>query len=254
MKKPIFPYYSFIHSKNNSVTKDDTYYNAGNLDWAKLLEDNFEIIQAEILNFISKNEKQFEPYFATEMMNEPNKWQTIGFLFWGLNDESRIKQCPKIFELLKKIPGLISFSINKMEAHSEIKAHYGDTNSIYRCHFPIIVPAQLPDTGFQVGYEERSWEPGKLLIFNDAAYHKGWNKSDKERIILMIDIIRPEYLWQKKWICSLVLSSLLIQKNLKMNFKNKKNPIPYLLLYPLAIYGFYYFSLIKPHLLPYDER
>jgi aspartyl/asparaginyl beta-hydroxylase (cupin superfamily) len=104
-----------------------------------------------------------------------------------------------------------------MEAHSEIKPHYGETDAVYRCHLPLVVPASLPVTGFQVGYEQRSWEEGKLLAFNDAAYHKGWNTSDKERIVLIFDVIRPELLPRAKRICATAHANIELHKKLSQH-------------------------------------
>lgn len=40
--------------------------------------------------------------------------------------------------------------------------------------------------------EERAWEEGKMLIFDDSLTHEAWNKSDRIRIVLLIDFLTPK--------------------------------------------------------------
>jgi aspartyl/asparaginyl beta-hydroxylase (cupin superfamily) len=247
LKTPQFPYYNFVHKKNLSSSAKDEFYDPSNFAWTKTIENKYTEISQEIFAFINQHENEFKPYFASELVNEPGKWKTIGFLFWGAKEKKNYPKCPITMNLLKEIPGLVTFGISKLDPHSEIKPHLGDTSAIYRCHLPIKVPASLPVSGFYVGYSERSWEEGKLMIFNDAAYHKGWNHSDESRIILLIDIIRPEFMWQKKWICAFVLSSLALQKYLNFRFKGPGKIFQWILLYPLAALTWLYFSISKQH-------
>jgi aspartyl/asparaginyl beta-hydroxylase (cupin superfamily) len=44
----------------------------------------------------------------------------------------------------------------------------------------------------RVGDEERSWAEGDVLIFDDSFEHEVWNDSDRERIVLIIDIWHPD--------------------------------------------------------------
>ncbi len=245
MPKLKLPYYSFLHSKRLPESSNRNFYESNEFHWAKLIEDNFDVIQKEFTVFFQNENHQLQPYFAVEMMNAPKKWQTIGFYFWGLRDKKNCLNCNKSFTIFNQIPGLVSVSFSLMEPNSEIKPHHGDTDAIYRCHLPLLVPGKLPEIGFQVGEEKKSWEEGKLLIFNDASYHTGWNKTESRRIVLMLDIIKEEYAFQKTWICSMVLSSLILQKHFHISFQNKKNLFNKAFLYFTAFIIWYYFSVVN---------
>lgn len=52
----------------------------------------------------------------------------------------------------------------------------------------------------------------QLLMFCDAHRHTAFNNTDKTRIILQIDVIRPEYQCIENWISARVLASILTQK------------------------------------------
>ncbi len=246
MPKLKLPYYTFLHSQIPEEARHRNFYDSSEFEWTKNVEANFEIIQKEFAIFLEKESHQLQSYFASEMVNSPNKWKTIGFYFWGLRDEKNCESCNESFKIFDKIPGLVSVSLSLMEPDSVIKGHYGDTDAIYRCHLPLVAPGKLPEIGFQVGKEQQSWERGKLMIFNDAAYHTGWNKTNERRIVLMLDIIKKEYLPQKIWICSMVLSSLALKKNYNISSENKKSIFYKSFLYVYALYVWFYFSLINP--------
>lgn len=238
------PWYYF-YSNGNSNYKNDTYYDSNSFIFSKILEDNYDIIYNEITSYITYNAQKLKPYFDKDLVNSPNKWKSFSFYFFGVRiSKDAIKSCPMTLSLLNQIPGLISASVSVMEPNSEIKPHYGDTDAIYRCHFGIEIPSGLPQCGFRVGYEDRGWETGKLLVFNDAAYHKGWNYSQKRRIVLIFDIIRPEFRNKQNWICSLILGHMSFQIFIDFfSLKRKKNTITELITFVLAAFIYLRFLL-----------
>jgi ornithine lipid ester-linked acyl 2-hydroxylase len=231
-------YFSFLHQKDES-NPDITYYDSNDFEWTCIIENNWEIIQKEVVDFLNNNEKEVKPYFAREMVNEPNKWKAFSFYFWGLRmSQNAVNSCPKSMELLKNIPNIVSASVSIMEPYSEIKPHFGDTNAVYRCHLGLIVPSDnTEECGFRVGYEDRYWNEGKLMIFNDAAYHKAWNKTAKRRVVLLFDVIKPEYQDSKKWICAKVRGNIFWQIISEKTgiLKSKKNAFTKLMSIFLAI-------------------
>jgi len=198
------PWFYFF-SETTSRYRDDTFYCTSKLKFAYLLEQHYSIIKSEILQFIEQNDSSLVPYFNQQLFSGENKWKALSFYFWGVPmSKIAIKSCPKTIDVLSQIEHVISASISVIEANTEIRPHYGDTDAIYRCHLPIVVPEGLPYCGFRVAYEDRPWENGKLMVFNDAAYHKAWNKTEQRRIILLLDVLRPEFVSSKKWICAMV--------------------------------------------------
>lgn len=233
-----------MHEKDTGIV-DETYFDASTFEWLEIVENNSEVIINELKAFVGLRENGLEPYFSKTMMNAPDKWKSVSFYFWGVEmSRNAIGSCPRTISLLKSIPNLISASISILEPHAEIKPHYGDTDAIYRCHLGLDIPAGIPTCGFRVGYEDRSWEKGKLLIFNDAAYHKAWNYTDRRRVILLFDVIRPEYSERKRWICAKVRGNILWQYfSEKMGVqKNRKNFITISISLILGIGYFFLFS------------
>jgi Aspartyl/Asparaginyl beta-hydroxylase len=82
---------------------------------------------------------------------------------------------------------ITSATIAVFPANKIIPRHNG-YETITRIHFPLYVP--VGDIRFCVGEEIKSWKTGKCLAFNDIIEHNAWNNTDKDRIALIVDILR----------------------------------------------------------------
>ncbi len=209
-------WYSF-YNRDGYVGSEPAFFDILDKDWKSTLEDGFDQIKKELLSLIA-DEESMQPYFNQEMMTQAASWKTIPLSAWGITFKENIQKVPNTYKYLERIPGIVSASFNKLSPNAAIKPHFGDTNAIYRCHFGLIVPAALPECGFKVKAEERAWEEGEIFAFCDAHQHTAWNNSKEDRYILLFDVIRPEYIKQKKNVCYNVLSSLLLQ-SLAQKFK-----------------------------------
>jgi ornithine lipid ester-linked acyl 2-hydroxylase len=207
MKEIWFSLYDFSF---NYIGPEPPFVDPQQFDWAKDFEQSAEAIKSELNTYLSKNNLQ--GYFNTSMVSKKNSWKTIALKTWSVELFKNQKNFPITTALLKKYPKIVSASFNLLEPHSEILPHCGDTNAIYRCHLGLDIPAGLPDCGFRVKGENRSWENNKWLIFMDAYKHEAWNNTNKERYIFLLDVIRDEFDAQKNKVCSTVLTSLFLQK------------------------------------------
>src|SRR5262249_40782353 len=61
-------------------------------------------------------------------------------------------------------------------------------NGILRVHLPLIVPEKCR---LKVADQERSWQIGKLMIFDDSFVHEVENQSESVRIVLFFSVYHP---------------------------------------------------------------
>lgn len=184
------------------------FYEPSDFEWTRHIEENWQTIRDELRMLRDAERNPMEPYVNTAMVSRPNQWKTFGMMFWGIPHIDKARQAPKTWELLKGIPNIMAMSFNLLEPNSTIKPHNGDTNAIIRCHFGLDIPATAPRCAFRVGTETRGWEEGKWLMFCDAHEHTAWNNTDRQRYILVIDVLRPEFVSRRRWIASRVLASI----------------------------------------------
>ena len=208
--KTLKPWYNFFGGRY--VGDQPSFYNKDELPWVSILEENWKVIKAEVTSLAENNPGRLRPYFINRSMSfPPRKWQTMGLYFWNFVNKKNCSSCPETVRIMRSIPGLISCSLSVLEPGSNINPHQGDTDAIIRCHLGLTVPCSLPECGFQVGKEIRSWEEGKALPFCDARTHTAWNNCDKRRLILIVDVIRPEFVKKKNAVCAHVLAYSIIQ-------------------------------------------
>lgn len=200
-----------IFDEKRYVGNERAFYNPADYKWAQYVLENKEIIIKEFKETI-RSEKLFDPYFNYLFSTTDGGWKTVGLKFWSINNYKNQKYFPEITKLINNVPGLISASFSKLEPNSEIIPHNGDSNGFFRCHLGIEIPGKLPECGFEVEGEQRSWGNGELLIFCDALYHKAWNKTNNERYIMIFDVIRKEYEPKRNKLISTVLASMFLQK------------------------------------------
>ena len=201
-------WYSYTGKK---YIENNGFYDSADFAWSKALEENFDVIRQEIFDFLKLNKHRLLPYLNKDLLSGPDKWKALSFIFWDMQIDINAEVIPKTIAIVKNIPGLTGLSLSLLEPQAKIKRHRGDTNATVRCHFPLDVPGKLPECGFKVGEESVSWEEGKLIVFNDAAIHEAWNLTDKQRLVLILDVFRPEFSHKRKSVCSHVLTDIFWQ-------------------------------------------
>jgi aspartyl/asparaginyl beta-hydroxylase (cupin superfamily) len=183
-----------------------SFYERKEFEWTSALEAQTPGIKAELEALLAVQAEQFEPYVAADADRSggtaPNahlagstNWSAYHLLKGGEPVEGHSEHFPATLAALEGVPmpriagrsPMALFSLLKPGAH--IRPHHGLFNFRLICHLPLIVP---PGCALRVGNQERSWSEGELLIFDDSMQHEARNQSDRQRIILLFEIWRPE--------------------------------------------------------------
>jgi aspartyl/asparaginyl beta-hydroxylase (cupin superfamily) len=192
--------------------------------WAVNIENHWTDIKPELQNLIHDTDKQFTSNSYVGL-TKGDSWSSYTFLFWKIRSRKDLlgDKCPTLAKYLQQVPGLVSFSLSRLAANTTVEPHRGDTNAVMRCHLGIEVPAGLPDCGLQAGTEQQAWGEGKWLFFNDAFKHSAWNNTDKRRIVIIMDVIRPEFSSKERSICANIRA-----RHFVLQIQNKAKFIKYL--------------------------
>jgi aspartyl/asparaginyl beta-hydroxylase (cupin superfamily) len=179
------------------------FFDTANFDWVPGVEAATAAIRAELSALLAAGQKGFRPYIQSDS-NRPRldenplldslAWSTLFLCENGRLDDDVIARCPATWAAMQAVPlpymtnsPTVMFSL--LRPGARINPHTGTHNTRLVCHLPLIVP---PECGFRVGNEVREWEEGKLLIFDDTIEHEAWNNSDRDRVVLIFDVWRPE--------------------------------------------------------------
>jgi len=185
------------------------YFDTSQFDWVPAIEAATGAILEELNGLLADGLEGFRPYIQSDP-NRPRvddnalldsaEWSTRFLSENGRIDEATVARCPRTWEAVQSAPQprianspTAMFSL--LRPGARIAPHTGMVNTRLTCHLPLVVP---PGCGFRVGNEVREWEVGKLLIFDDSIEHEAWNGSDRDRVVLIFDIWRPELSAQER--------------------------------------------------------
>lgn len=167
------------------------FYNAAEFEFTKVLEEQFPVIKEELMQLLEQNGAGFRGYI-NEQAGRLAGWNTFNFFFYGKKYQENCARCPKTTAILESLPRFekdhIMFSA--LNPHARIPPHVGPMNGILRAHLGLVVPQGCY---IRVGAAERTWEEGKVMVFDDSFEHEVFNHSDQVRIVLFMNFWHPVF-------------------------------------------------------------
>eukprot|EP01080_Neovahlkampfia_damariscottae_P006419 gene6419-10427_t len=187
------PVKNILETRSNKIFDADDdkhkipYYDPYKFEFSKRLEENTEVILKELSGLTE-----------TDFMKWPEDicetgWDVYGIYAFGRKLEENAKRCPETLKLIDSIPNVTTAGFSSLKPGAHItphKGYEGYSQHVLRLHLGLITPK---DCYLKVGEEKKSWEKGKVLIFDDFMTHEAWNSSDQTRIILLLDFQFDKY-------------------------------------------------------------
>ncbi|HVO09732.1 MAG TPA: aspartyl/asparaginyl beta-hydroxylase domain-containing protein [Vicinamibacteria bacterium] len=165
------------------------FYDPMEFEWARPLRDAYPVVREELEGVLQSGGQGFKGYLD-ETQHRLDGWNTFNLYFYGRRFEENCARCPRTTALLESLPRFerdhIMFSA--LNPHAHIPPHTGPMNGIIRAHLALVAP---PGCYIRVGPEERTWQEGELLVFDDSFEHEVWNHSDHTRIVLFLNFWHP---------------------------------------------------------------
>ena len=150
---------------------------------AEAIHDELRVVLARREGFQTFAQKR--DYFIP-----PDHWKTMYFMIGGRPVEENRILCPQTARALDACPRLFGTAMfSALLAGGHIAPHQGPSNCRLTVHLGLVVP---PGCSIRVGADERSWETGRCLAFDDTFEHEAWNRSDHARFVLYVDIWHPD--------------------------------------------------------------
>ena len=173
------------------------------VSWLADVEAAAGDIRAELQALLAEPDL-FQPYIQPRqdrpnsdqagMMANPD-WSALFLWKDGEEQPDIARRCPRTMEVLSalplcRIPGRTpSILFSRLTPGAKIPPHHGLINTRLICHLPVITP---PGCVFRVGNDVREWRDGQAWAFDDTIEHEAANTSDRDRIVLIFDVWKPE--------------------------------------------------------------
>lgn len=157
-------------------------------DIIELLEYNYLTFFKE---FNSIDDKLLYAWPETEIYT--GEWLTFGLYFKNQLILPNVDLCPKSIKILDTIPSIVNAGFSILKPKTDIKPHVGYSNKVYRYHLGINIPSSNPDNCALCIYNPdiiKTWQNGKAFKFDDCKLHSAYNHTDKNRVILLIDVLK----------------------------------------------------------------
>ncbi|XP_053517008.1 aspartyl/asparaginyl beta-hydroxylase isoform X5 [Artibeus jamaicensis] len=171
----------------------------GYTELVKSLERNWKLIRDEGVAVMDKTKGLFLP--EDENLREKGDWSQFTLWQQGRKNENACKGAPKTCSLLDKFPettgcrrGQIKYSI--MHPGTHVWPHTGPTNCRLRMHLGLVIPKE--GCKIRCANETKTWEEGKVLIFDDSFEHEVWQDATSFRLIFIVDVWHPELTPQQR--------------------------------------------------------
>lgn len=166
------------------------FFDPDDFPFLKILRDRFQALREEAVRVTGEMERLdwvYPNYFREDSLLAQGSRARFMLWFVGMRLKVNMDRCPVTSELCWSIPGLVSAGFYLLGPRTKMLNHVGTRSDILRGHFGMIVPG---DCALKVGTEERAWEEGEFLIFDDTHPHEAWNNSDSYRCVFHFDFYR----------------------------------------------------------------
>ena len=170
--------------------------------WARELEANFPLIKAELLAILTGPKGM--PWGSVGGRSKHDRslvrsgdWKE--FVLLGNSDKvgQNLSMVPVTASILTRAPDVLQmathgvgeslFSVISPGTH--LRPHCGSTNGRLTAHFGLVVPEGC---SIRCGDEIRTWEEGKVIVFDDSYEHEVWHRGEGARIVLLINFWHPD--------------------------------------------------------------
>ena len=118
-------------------------------------------------------------------------WKRFYIKWYGPSDKLAKQICPETCKLLDTMPEVHLAMFSILMPGSVIRPHFGPARMSLRYHMGISTPND-DECNIKIGERTYSWRDGKDVMFDDTMIHSVRNNTTKPRIILFLDIERPQ--------------------------------------------------------------
>jgi beta-hydroxylase len=155
-------------------------------DWRKVRRELDALLPytADMPNFQDISREQLK-------LSQDDGWKTYFFYAYGIKAPANCRRCPETVRLLKRMPGMKTAFFSILAPGKHLPPHRGPFKGVLRLHLALVIPEPAAKCGIRVGAETRHWQEGKVMIFDDTFDHEAWNGTERPRVVLFVDILRP---------------------------------------------------------------
>ena len=161
------------------------------------LDDNYAAIRKELLPLLPQkraipryHELDASEHYISAQFDPDKDWRIFYLYAMGEKPGANRARCPETSALLDQIPDMMQAFFSILDGGKSVPAHQGPYRGYIRYHLALVVPERDPPS-IRIKDQYYTWREGESVLFDDSWDHEVFNKSDSERVVLIVDIRRP---------------------------------------------------------------
>ena len=169
-------------------------YDSAQFPWAAGIEREWRAIREELDRVLVRKADLPNVQDITAdaaAISRDSDWKIFPLIAYGIRSQPNIEMCPRTWRIVQGIPGLKTAMFSILEPGKRIPPHRGPYNGVLRLHLGLLIPEPRERLAIRVGPEQRHWQEGRVLIFDDAYEHEAWNETGQLRVVLFVDFEKP---------------------------------------------------------------
>jgi aspartyl/asparaginyl beta-hydroxylase (cupin superfamily) len=168
------------------------WYDPSEIPAAGVLQSHWSTIRKELEGVLERR-RGFQPHTKDVTLLTPG-WKSFHLKFAAAPEPEALEMCPRTVEIVENLPGQLRGQgdmamFSAVDPGGHIRAHCGPWNTRLTIHLGLIVPSGCE---LRVATETRRWVEGECLVFDDSFEHEAWNRGDRTRFVLLVDVWHPD--------------------------------------------------------------
>lgn len=157
----------------------------------QIIQNNWKVIRKEYQQIKNKLKPiKGETYFEDDII-KTDKWERYYIKWYSDISKDIAIQIPQTTQLLNKCQNIQLAMFSVMKPGTIVYPHRGPYRGSLRVHLGLECPSIEEGCYITIHDKKYGWKDGELLIFDDTYTHEVKNNSNKERVVLFMDINRP---------------------------------------------------------------
>lgn len=202
--------------------RNQIFIDSQNFPELDIIRENWEMIRDEAINLNESaqikasadlDDLGFNSFFRTG-------WKRFYLKWYGANLKSAENLCPKTLGLISGIPSIKGAMFTMLPPGSRLGKHRDPYAGSLRYHLGLVTP-NSNDCYISVDDQKYSWRDGEAVMFDETYIHYAENNTDKNRIILFLDIKRPVNFFLIDWFNE-IFSRFVVAGSATKNIKGDK--------------------------------
>lgn len=161
----------------------------------KDVSEHLEEITKEIMDNLHRVTPFKNDLYFGQDITDDGKWKKIYLKWYVPSPDYAYAMFPELMSVIDRNPDIRMAVISKLEAGGTIKPHAGGYRGSIRIQIGIDTPND-PNCFIWVGGYRYFWKNGEVIGFDDTYIHFVQNNTEKDRVVLLLDIDRK---MKSKW-------------------------------------------------------